>query len=125
MFANPSMLLGLGIAVLPIVVHLLSRARYRNVEWGAMMFLEGADAAQAQRRKPRQFLLLLVRVLIVTVLAIALARPEVRGKFAPAGAASRANAGKGVAAILLDCSASMAFDENGHTRMELARDAAQ
>src|SRR5215208_6242984 len=122
MFANPYMLLGLGLAVLPIIVHLLSRARYRTVDWGAMMFLEGADAAQAQSRRPRQILLLLVRVAIVALLAVALARPEVQGKFAPASAANRAAGGRGVAAILLDCSASMAFDENGHTRLELAKD---
>src|SRR5437764_6351179 len=35
MFFNPLMLVGLGAAVLPLVLHLLSRARYRQVEWGA------------------------------------------------------------------------------------------
>ncbi|CAA9440331.1 MAG: hypothetical protein AVDCRST_MAG64-4111, partial [uncultured Phycisphaerae bacterium] len=40
MFANPYMLVGLSLAVLPVVIHLLSRARYRTVDWGAMMFLD-------------------------------------------------------------------------------------
>jgi hypothetical protein len=122
MFANPYMLIGLGVAVLPLVIHLLSRARYRTVDWGAMMFLEGATAQSQSRRRPRQFLLLLVRVLIVALLALALARPEITGQYSR-GPTSTPRAG--LAVILLDCSASMAFDDNGHPRMELAKEAAQ
>ncbi|HEX8914498.1 MAG TPA: BatA domain-containing protein [Humisphaera sp.] len=123
MFANPHMLVGLALAVLPIVVHLLSRARYRSVDWGAMMFLEGADAAQATGRRFNQWVLLLIRAGIVALLALALARPEWYGRYssvAPSGAAR-----KQVAVLLLDCSASMGFEENGRTRIAAARDAAK
>src|SRR5947199_111355 len=46
MFQNPLLLIGVGAAVVPLVLHLLSRARYRDVDWGAMMFLPGADAPE-------------------------------------------------------------------------------
>jgi hypothetical protein len=47
MFDHPIMLAGLGGAVIPLVLHLLGRARYRSVEWGAMMFLvEGPSARE-------------------------------------------------------------------------------
>ena len=123
MFANPYMLVGLALAVLPVVVHLLSRARYRSVDWGAMMFLEGADAAQATGRRFNQWVLLLIRAGIVALLALALARPEWYGRYAPAatGGVTR----KQVAVLLLDCSASMGFEENGRPRMAAARDAAK
>ncbi len=38
-FLNPLMLLGVGAAVLPLVLHLLSRSRYRTIDWGGMLFL--------------------------------------------------------------------------------------
>lgn len=121
MFANPLMLVGLSVAVLPIVVHLLSRARYRSVDWGAMMFLDGVQGSQSQSRKFHQWFLLLIRASMVALLAIALARPEIQGRFAGAGSGGR----RGVVVIMLDCSASMSFDENGHSRMDLAREAAK
>jgi hypothetical protein len=122
MFANPYMLIGLGVAVLPIVIHLLSRSRYRTVDWGAMMFLEGAATQAQSRSRPTQFLLLLIRTAIVALLALALARPELPDRFSRGSA----NADRhGSAVILLDCSASMGFEENGRPRMELAREAAQ
>ena len=46
MFLNPLLLACIGGAVVPLVLHLLSRARYRSVDWGAMMFLVGAEAQQ-------------------------------------------------------------------------------
>ena len=51
MFLNAIMLAGIGGAVLPLVLHLMNRARYRTVEWGAMMFLRGDGARQQQARR--------------------------------------------------------------------------
>ncbi|HLL90450.1 MAG TPA: BatA domain-containing protein, partial [Tepidisphaeraceae bacterium] len=123
MFLNALMLAGLGGAVLPIVLHLLARARYRTVDWGAMMFLAPAEARQHRSPRLRQLVLLAVRCGIVAVLATALARPVVRG-----GWAGLFGGGGGpVAAVLvLDCSASMAAADprSGRTRIEAARDVA-
>jgi hypothetical protein len=79
MFQNVLMLMGLGAAVVPLVLHLLSRARYRTVDWGAMMFLRGADARQRQSTRFNQFLLVAVRMAVIALLAVALAKPVVRG----------------------------------------------
>ena len=43
------LLAGLGGAVLPVVLHLLSRARYRRIDFGAMMFLMPALASRSRR----------------------------------------------------------------------------
>ena len=120
MFLNPLLLLGVGAAVIPLVLHLLSRARYREVDWAAMMFLQGADVNQRQSSRLSQFLLLLVRGATVGLLAVALARPVLRD---PGG--GPAPGGQVTAAIVLDCSASMGFDEAGHTRFEAAKAAAR
>jgi hypothetical protein len=120
MFQNPLLLLGVGAAVVPLVLHLLSRARYRDVDWAAIMFLQGVDAKQRQSSRLSQFLLLLVRALTVGLLAVALARPVLRDEWA-----GTAPEGQVAAAIVLDCSASMGFDETGHSRFESAKAAAR
>jgi hypothetical protein len=118
MFLNPLMLAGLGGAVLPLVLHLLSRARYRTVTWGAMMFLEPLEAQQRQHTRLKQFILLLVRMAIVGLLAVALARPIVHGTWG-----TLAEEGRVSAVVILDRSASLAYEENGRPRMEIAKQA--
>lgn len=117
-FSNPIMLAGLGAVLIPLVLHFLSKSRYRTVNWGAVMFLQGDAPSQRQSTKLKQALLLALRMLLIAILALALARPSVR-----AGREDPFSAGKKTAAIIVDCSGSMAFDENGRTRLDLAREA--
>lgn len=112
------MLAGLGGAVVPLLIHLLGRARYRTVEWGAMMFIEPATPRQRDPGRLREYLLLAVRMAAVALLAIALARP-VSGMIGAATGETRV-----VAAIVVDCSASMAYEDVGGARIEQARAAA-
>jgi hypothetical protein len=114
------MLVGVAAAVVPLVLHLLSRARYKDVDWGGMMFLEGADTERRQSARFTQILLLLLRSLVIALLALALARPVVKGKWV-----GQESSGRVTAALLLDCSASMSFDENGRTRFQMAQAAAR
>src|SRR2546421_687462 len=104
MFLNPYMLAGVGGAAVPLVLHLLSRSRYRRVDWGAMMFLPGGGAAPQQRRitRVKQWTLLLLRMTTVAILAIALARPAVQAR-----AGGLVGSGHATAVIILDDSASM------------------
>src|SRR6188768_3868149 len=123
MFENLIMLAGLGGAAVPLVIHFLSRARYRTVPWGAMMFLEGGTShgPTPHAGKLRERMLLALRMAVVGLLAVALARP-VAGQFAERLPVAQPAS---VAAVLLvDCSASMAHEDAGGTRMALARQAA-
>src|SRR5437588_6140003 len=106
MFLNALMLLGIGAAVVPWVLHLLSRSRYKNVDWGAMMFLESADGDPRRSSRFSQVLLLAARTGVIVLLAVALARPALRGA-APEPAKGQAV----TAVILLDCSAAMSVEE--------------
>jgi len=74
LFLNPWMLAGLAGVLLPVLAHLLSRKRYDTVDWGAMQFLELDPAARRHLRLEDLFLLL-IRMLLVALLALALARP--------------------------------------------------
>ena len=120
MFLNAIMLAGIGGAVLPLVLHLLSRARYKEVEWGAMMFLPGADSHQRYSARAAQYILLLLRMATIGLLAAAMARPVIQGTMARA-----VPGGRVTAALLLDCSASMGYDENGRSRFQMAQAAAR
>lgn len=114
------MLVGIAAAVAPLILHLLSRSRYKNVDWAGMMFLEGADAQKSHSARFTQIILLLLRSATIALLALALARPVLRGVWA--GQQSNARV---TAVLLLDCSASMGFDENGQTRFQMAQTAAR
>ena len=116
MFENPLMLAGLGGAAVPLALHLLSRAQYRRVDWGAMMFLAEEQFNELRSARVKRWTLLGLRMGVVALLAVALAQPVVqRNGSAPAG--------KTLAAIVVDCSGSMTYDEGGRTRMDLARGA--
>ncbi len=119
MFLNPLMLAGLGGAVLPLVLHLLARSRFRTVDWAAMMFLQAADPREQQSTRLRQFLLLLLRMMLVSLLAVALARPLVSDSFAAV-----ASGGHLSTVIIVDGSLSTSVIENSKPRSELIRQAA-
>src|SRR5437762_14250692 len=103
MFLNLVMLAGIGGALLPLVLHLLSRARYQTVDWGAMIFLADLDTQRRSSGRLKQFTLLALRMLIVATLAIALARPAIsKGRALRIAGQTRITA-----VIILDCSASM------------------
>lgn len=66
---------GVASVSVPLVIHLLTRLRRRPVPWGAMRFLVEAFRRQRHRLRLEQFLLLLVRCLILAVLGLALSGP--------------------------------------------------
>ncbi len=71
---NAAMLVGLAGVALPVIIHLLNKRRDTVIEWGAMQFLELGKQA---RRKIRlsEMLLMLARMGLLAMAALALARP--------------------------------------------------
>jgi hypothetical protein len=72
----------LPLALLPVLIHLLNRLRYRTVRWAAMMFLRGADRDASRRAKIRQWLILAARCLMLAMFLLALSRLQFHGRFA-------------------------------------------
>jgi len=70
---------GVALVSVPVAIHLLSRWRRKPEPWGAMRFLLDAYRKQKQRMRFEQWLLLLLRCLIIVVLGLALARPRLVG----------------------------------------------
>ena len=90
-FLNPWLLTGLMGISLPIIVHLFTRRRFDVVQWAAMQFL---IPARRTRRRIRlaELLLMLLRVGMIAILALAMARPwlpaGLTGGFRSAGSRS-------------------------------------
>jgi hypothetical protein len=117
---NAAMLLGLIGAAIPVVIHLLNRRRDQVIDWGAMQFLELGRRA---RRKIQltELLLMLARMGLLALVALALARP-----FWAPGANASGGLGLGLEApprdvvLVLDGSASMDRKGGGTTPRVLA-----
>ncbi|MFW5968764.1 MAG: BatA domain-containing protein, partial [Persicimonas sp.] len=74
-FLEPLFLAGLLAAAIPIVIHLINRRKATRQPFPAMRLLRESQKKEARSIKVRQWLLLLLRVLVVAALAFALAKP--------------------------------------------------
>jgi hypothetical protein len=77
-FINPVFLAGAAAAALPIIIHLLSRRRYKRRKWAAMEFLLRAHKKTSRRLRLENLLVLLLRIAMLVLFALALARPVLR-----------------------------------------------
>ncbi|PQO27758.1 VWA domain-containing protein [Blastopirellula marina] len=113
-----------GLAALaPILIHLWNRRRYRETDWAAMKFLLAAMKKNRRRIQVEQLLLLLVRCAILLFFAIALADMS-----CTAGSSLANFGGPGSAThtvLVIDHSYSMAYGEQGQTRLDKAKELAR
>lgn len=117
-FLSPWMLAGAAAIGVPIALHFFFKARYKRLPWAAMDFLKEAIEQTSRRLKFQEWLLLLLRCLVILLLALALARPGVQS----AGATGR---GEAVDAVLVfDTSYSMDARDGDKTRLSRAKEAA-
>jgi hypothetical protein len=78
-FLNPLLLAGMGAIAIPIVIHLLNKRHPERVVWGAMRFLQTSVEQNRRRLQIEELLLLVLRCLLIALLALALARPALKG----------------------------------------------
>ncbi|MBM3998438.1 MAG: VWA domain-containing protein [Planctomycetes bacterium] len=113
-------------ALVPLAVHLLRRRTYRETPWAAMRFLEAAMRRRAGRMRIEQWLLLILRMALLALLAVALADPRSRGS---GSTDHRATGPKTHWVFVIDVSYSMAYHASERSLLEesksLARDRIQ
>lgn len=85
----PAALIGLGLVVLPIAIHLLVRQHARTLAYPSLRFLRETQLAAFRRRTIQDAALLACRVAIVALAAVALAGPVLQTRSRTAGYASR------------------------------------
>jgi hypothetical protein len=120
-FVHPALLWGLGLAALPLVIHLLSRRQYRRVEWGATRFLLEAEQETRRRIRFEQWLLVALRGLALALLVLLVARPYVRPGLV---AALLGSGGSAARVIVIDDSASLGYQVGPAAEFDLLRAAA-
>lgn len=120
-FLAPWMAWGAVAAVgLPVLAHLLSKTRYREVAFPAARLVQQAVAATSRIETPRHRLLMLLRFLLLLLLVIAFMRPQ----WTPD--AQAIDEERGIALVLLiDASASMQRTADGATLYDRALRQAQ
>jgi hypothetical protein len=110
----------LATGVIPILVHLINRRRYRRMPWAAMSFLIAANRRSAKRMRLEQLLLMAVRIAVVLLAGLAVARPYLPDSRLAGLGSSRVHR-----ILLLDNSLSMqAKRPDGRTRFDAAGAAA-
>jgi hypothetical protein len=115
---------GALLGVIPIIIHILNRRRFKVVRWAAMEYLLAAMRKNRRRIQFEQLLLLATRCLLLALLGLALARPLACQDSSMAALAGQRS---GLHIFVIDNSYSMAHDaaEPGKTQLEVARDLAR
>jgi hypothetical protein len=116
-FLNPALLWGLGLASIPIIIHLLFRRQFRRVDWAPMKYLKLTIQRNRRRVQIEQLLLLLMRIAIISLLAFLVARPVIHslGLARWLGGSSRTSR-----IVVLDDSLSMGLNSSGQTTFDRA-----
>ena len=76
-FLNPSILFGLLAASIPVLIHLLNLRKLKKVEFSTLAFLKEIQKTKIRKLKLKQWILLVLRVLIILLLVSAFARPTI------------------------------------------------
>jgi hypothetical protein len=104
-------------ALLPLLIHLWSRRRYREESWAAMTFLLAALRKNSRRIQIEQLLLLAVRIALMVLFALALADPlSLIG-----GWVGGSSSGQTHLVLVLDSSYSMGYVAGVQSRFEAAK----
>jgi hypothetical protein len=80
-FLNPFLFISLIAVSIPIVIHLINLRRPQKLAYSTVFFFKELQKSTIRNLKLKRLLLLLLRVLAVTFLALALARPFITPKF--------------------------------------------
>ena len=80
-FLNPLFLIGLVTASIPLLIHFLNRNRASRRDFSTLIHLKNIDNRKVRKIQLRQWLLLLLRTLIIILLVMIPARPVVTGLF--------------------------------------------
>lgn len=121
-FLAPFFLLGIGAAVIPLIVHLRRSRRAVRIVFSTARFFDEDFIRSARRARLRDLLLLLLRMALLCLLALALAQPVItlprlRRVLGQAGR-------RRTVALVMDDSASMSLRDSEGQLFERARAAA-
>src|SRR5437868_3406333 len=115
-FIHPLLLGGLVLVGIPIVVHLIMRQQPKHLIFPAFRFLRLRQRSNQRKLRLRHLILLALRVLLIALMCLALARPRLfSDRFGFLGDEPTATV-----VLVVDTSASMEYTVAGKTRLDEA-----
>jgi len=118
---SPLLIWGMLLSIIPLVIHLLNRRRFRRVEWAPMRHLRLTIRRNRRRIQVEQLLLLLLRIALPVLLFFFLARPVLN----PTGLERWiGGGGRSSQVVLVDDSLSMGYASGGPPAFHRAREVA-
>src|SRR5262245_49534053 len=109
---HPLLLGGLALMGLPILLHLIMRQKPKHLMFPAFRFLQQRAKTNQRKIKLRHLLLLLLRMLLIALICLALARPRF---FSERFHIANQNA---AVVLVIDTSPSMEYAVAGKSRLE-------
>lgn len=120
-FLSPLLAWGVLLGLIPVIIHLLNRRRFRRVEWAPMRHLRMTIRRNRRRIQIEQLLLLLLRIALPVLLFLFLARPVMN----PTGLERwLVGGGRASQVVLVDDSLSMGYASGGPPAFHRAREVA-
>ncbi len=116
---NPILLVGAALVGLPVLLHLIMKQEPKRLPFPAFRFLKQKLKTNQRKLRLRHFVLLALRMLIIALFALTLYQPTFKSeRLAIQGEAPIATV------IVVDTTPSMAYMQNGKTRLQEARERA-
>lgn len=119
LFSHPAMLGWLAVATAPLIIHLLNRRKFREMQWAAMQYLLAAVRKNARRILIEQWLLLALRTLIIVLVVTAVAEPLLEATGLKLSGGQRTHK-----VLVVDASYSMAYKPTDKSRFDRAKELA-
>lgn len=116
MFIHPLLLGGLLLVGVPVLIHLIMQQKPKRLPFPAFRFLVQKVRTNQRRLRFRHFLLLFLRMLLIVLVCLALARPRISGGVVDLSARQPV-----AVALVLDTSMSMEYAVGGKTRLDDAK----
>ena len=118
-FLAPLFLIGALAGIIPVVLHMINRQRAKELPFSTLRFLRASVEKTRRRKRVHDLLLMLVRIAVLVLIALGLAKPTITNL----GSLWGGEASSAVA-IILDNSASMGQIDQDRIRFETAKNAA-
>jgi Aerotolerance regulator N-terminal len=111
---------GAALAALPVILHLFMRQTPKHVIFPALRLIRERQKQSKKRMRIKNWLLLLARMAVIAIMALALGRPSLYSQV-PLGSESQPTA----MGLVFDTSLSMGYIERDKTRLDEAKDRAR
>ena len=119
-FINAGLAAGVALAAVPVILHLFMKQTPKHIIFPALRLIKERQKRSRKRLRVKNWLLLLARMALLALMALALARPRID---------ARASLGTGeeptALALVFDTSLSMGYKVLGKTRLDEAKARAQ